>query len=97
MRNFFLGLVVGSGLMFGALTYHLVRADDGFHLVPKLEGGFGESYVDIREFTVRDWMDHRSLAAAIIRDDKESLMSDTTEESFRSRVRDALRGVVGEE
>ena len=97
MRNFLLGLIVGSGLMFGALTYHLVRADDGFYLVRKLESGFGQSYVDIREFTVEDWMDHRSLAAAIIRDGKEPLMADTAEESFRTRVRDALRNVVGKE
>jgi hypothetical protein len=97
MRNFLLGLAVGCGLMFCALTYHVLRADDGFHLVPKLEASFGQSYVDICDFTVQDWMEHRSLAAAIIRDDKESLMSDSAEESFRARVRDALRGVVGEE
>jgi len=37
MRNFLIGAIVGGGLMFCSLTYHLLRADDGFHLVVKLE------------------------------------------------------------
>ncbi len=97
MRNFLLGMIVGGGLMFCSLTYHVLHADDGFHLVAKLESGFGESYVDIRDFTVTDWLSHRSLAAAIIRADKEDLLTGTAEDSFRTGVRSALRGLLGNE
>jgi len=96
MRNFLLGIIVGGGLMFCALTYHVVRAADGFHLVPKLQAGFGESYVDIRDFTVNDWTEHRALAAAIIRAGKEDVMAGSAEESFRSGVRESLHGILGQ-
>jgi len=40
IMTFLFGVAVGAGGMFASHTYHLVRAEDGFHIVPKLTPQF---------------------------------------------------------
>ena len=88
--NFLMGVVVGGVLIFGAQRYHLVRAKDGFYLVPKMSATFSDAYVDVRSFTVSDWAKHKSLAAAIIQAIKENLLQDSAEDGFRDNLRNAI-------
>ena len=70
MRSMFtllLGVAIGAGGMFVSRTYHVVRADDGFHLVPRLTPEFSDAYVDIRNFDLRAWDAHRPLAVALVK------------------------------
>ena len=62
---FVAGFVVGGIAVYTSLHYHVLRAGDGVHLVPKLRSTFAESYVDIRNFGVEDWNSHRELALAV--------------------------------
>ena len=91
--SFLLGVVVGGALVFGGMTYHIVRASDGFHRIPKLNAGIEKFYVDIRQFGVDDWAEHRGLATAIIRADKEYLLQDSAEQSLRDGIRSALENI----
>jgi hypothetical protein len=85
--SFFLaGVLVGGAAVFTSLKYHVVRAEDGVHLIPKLSSQFGETYVDIRQFDLSDWDQHPSLAAAIVQADKGHLLKDAAIGRFRQSV-----------
>jgi hypothetical protein len=71
---FLLGAAAGAGGMFVSHTYHVVRADDGFHLVQKLTPQFNDTYVDIRNFDRNAWDDHRPLAVALVKANKPQLV-----------------------
>lgn len=61
LYNFVLGVVVGFFLYHAATNYHLVYANDGVHLVAKVQPRLAESYVDVRSFTPADWAKHPQL------------------------------------
>lgn len=96
--SFVLGILVGCALMYSSLKYHLVRAEDGFHLVPKVTSDFADAYVDIRKFKADDWKKHGSLAAALVNAKKGDLIAGAAESSIRDTVEtvfDRLRGKTG--
>lgn len=92
---FLLGVAVGAGLVFGSLKYHVLRAHDGLHVVPKVAATFEDAYVDIRQFGPSDWNDHRTLAAALIKANQEDLIGETAAYSLRDSLRSALDGLTG--
>ncbi|MEX0825130.1 MAG: hypothetical protein WD119_03140, partial [Pirellulaceae bacterium] len=71
---FLLGMVVGAGLLWGAMHYHVVRSNDGFFFVAKIRNDLSDPYVDIRGFTLPDWERHRPLAAALVRSKQSHLV-----------------------
>lgn len=92
---FLFGVVVGAGLVFGSLKYHVLRAHDGLHIVPKVAATFEDAYVDIRQFGPSDWNDHRTLAAGLIKANQEDLIGETAAYSLRDSLRSALDGLTG--
>jgi hypothetical protein len=96
LNAFLVGVIVGGGAVFGALKYHVVRSEDGLHLVPKVSSSFEEVYVDVRQFGPSEWTEHKSLAVALLQADKEHLIGDTTAHSFRQSVRDVLDGLTSD-
>lgn len=93
LGSFLGGVVVGGAAVFVGLKYHVVRATDGVHLVPKVQAQFDEAYVDIRKFGFEDWNKHRSLAVAMVQADKGYLMQETTTDSLRRSVDSVLEGL----
>ena len=87
------GFVVGGVAVFVGLKYHVVRANDGVHLIPKLQAQFDDAYVDIRKFGYEDWNKHRSLAVAMTQADKGYLMQETTTDQLRQSVDNVLEGL----
>lgn len=81
--SFLLGVAAGVMLCFGATNYHVVRAQDGFHLVHKQRARLAEAYVDVRKFGVGDWSSHSELAAALVADNKQSIMTDAAANSVQ--------------
>ena len=86
--TFLFGLFVGAGLMFVGLKYHIVRASDGFHWVPKMTAKLSSVYTDVREFTVDDWRTHQDLMIAISDSHDEALK----EEAARSTLGNTFEG-----
>lgn len=93
LGSFIVGVAVGGVACYTGLKYHVVRAEDGFHFIPKLQAQFDEAYVDIRQFTITDWNEHRGLAVALTQSDKAYLMQDSANESFRQSVDGVLKGL----
>lgn len=74
--TFLLGIATGVVMCFGATNYHIVRANDGFHLVHKQRSRMSEAYVDVRGFGVSDWSNRPELAAELVADNKQYVMGD---------------------
>lgn len=71
--SFVLGMAAGFGLYHLSLSYHVIRASDGFHLTHKTSATLADTYVDIREFTAAEALEHPQLAAAIAASDDAAL------------------------
>ncbi|MGV3485731.1 MAG: hypothetical protein ACO1RT_15040 [Planctomycetaceae bacterium] len=92
--SFFSGMVAGMVLFFVLNHYHLVRSDDGLFVVPKLSQNLQDSYVDIRNFGLRDWQEHRLLAASILRSGRHELLEDSSLTGFRKTVVTLMDGLL---
>ncbi len=86
VTSFLIGLIVGSFGVYLALKYHVVRADDGVHLVPKVEATFEDSYVDIRRYDFNDWRKHSVLVSSLTRAEKTDLMRRSAGNAIHSTV-----------
>ncbi len=62
--TFIFGFILGCGLMFVGLKYHIVHASDGLHMVPKTTARFS-IYTDVRKYSVDDWRNNRDLLVDI--------------------------------
>lgn len=82
--SFLLGLAAGMMLCYGATNFHVVRAQDGFHLVHKQRARLAEAYVDVRSFGVGDWAAHAELAAALTAENKQQVMAGAAANSLES-------------
>jgi hypothetical protein len=93
LGSFIGGCVVGGVAVFTGLKYHVVRAGDGVHLVPKLQAQFTDAYVDVRKFTFEDWNKHRELAVAMTQAEKGYLLQESATDSLRQSVDNVLEGL----
>ena len=88
--NFLLGFLIGGATVYASLHYHVVRADDGMHMVPKLTSTFAETYVDVRGFGFDEWNQHRTLALALAQSDKGYLVEGIAVDALDQSMRDLL-------
>jgi hypothetical protein len=97
MSRFFFGMICGASLLYVAMHYHVVRGDEGVYLVPKISNDLSNVYTDTRGFTLADWKNHRTLAAAVVKSNQQHLMEDASMGSFRDSLRGMLDGLFGSE
>lgn len=91
LGTFICGLIVGALLLYGALHYHLIHAPDGLHLVPKSDATLARTYVDIRDFDAKDWLENPELAAALVADDQGELIRSAADQTLKNSL-DRLLG-----
>lgn len=67
---------IGCGILacLAATNFHVVRAQDGFHLVQKQDVRLGQAYVDTRQFSDADWAAHPELIASLRADNEQKLV-----------------------
>lgn len=93
MGKFLMGFVIGGATVLGALRYHVVRANDGVHFVPKMSATLAETYVDIRKYSSKDWSEHPTVAAALVRDGKGDLVQGAALDSLWQGAEGMLRAM----
>lgn len=93
IHSFLLGAVAGAISLYCAMTFHVVRAEDGIHIVPKVSNGLRDAYVDIRDFNTAQWNQHRHVALALINADKEELLRDSAMSNLRRTAETALESL----
>ncbi len=77
------GVVIGGALVYGSMEYHLVRTQDGFISVAKINPAWNDTYVDVRNFGFDDWGRHKDLVAALLAAKKEQVLGDAAEGAMR--------------
>lgn len=93
--SFFLGMICGAGAILVAMNFYIVRSKENFHFVPKVAAKLENPYYDIRSFSIADWQNHPSLAAAIVTSKNQNLLQTSGVESVRGKVEGLLRDWTG--
>ncbi|MFY8202375.1 MAG: hypothetical protein ACOVLE_16990 [Pirellula staleyi] len=83
LSNFALGVAVGIAGLYLTMHFALVRAEDGFHLVPKIAAKVEIPYTDIRKFTLGNWQTNKALTLAILRAKKGYLIQEPSLIGFK--------------
>jgi hypothetical protein len=83
-------MVAGAALLQGATNYHIVRASDGFHIVPKQPARLAETYVDIRAFSMTDWAARPQLASAMVQANQQQLLGDSATTTLQEKAKQLL-------
>lgn len=65
--------------MYVGLKYYVVRATDGFHMVSKSKAELGSAYVDVRNYTAKDWSDRIQLATDIANSNNDALKEEVAQ------------------
>lgn len=91
--TFIFGFLLGGVFVYTTLHYHLIRADDGMHMVPKVSSTFSETYVDIRTFGYDEWNGHRLVAEAIFKEGKPELVQGVVTNPINNAVGGVLQSV----
>ncbi|MBX3425250.1 MAG: hypothetical protein KF688_06180 [Pirellulales bacterium] len=74
ISTFLIGVVVGIVLLWGAMHFHLIRSQQGFHLVAKRSATLADAYVDARSFGPADWLQRPAVAEAVLRSNNDALI-----------------------
>jgi hypothetical protein len=82
--TFLCGVLVGGLLLYGLLSFHLVRADDGLHLVRKVDAQLASTYVDIRDFGPADWIEHPEVFNALAAAGRRDLIRSAAEDALHN-------------
>ena len=96
MSRFLFGVVVGALLLYLAMHYHIVRGNDGVFMVAKISNNLSDVYVDIRDFSLSDWKNHKPLAAAIMESNQSHLLEDASLNTFRTSVQGLVDGLFSD-
>ncbi len=72
--SFFTGVLTGGAIIYFTMNYHLIHAQDGFHLIPKVNAQLSSTYADIRAYKVADWAQHADIAAALVNANRRDLL-----------------------
>ncbi|NND99516.1 MAG: hypothetical protein HKN47_19550 [Pirellulaceae bacterium] len=79
------------------MHYHVVRSQEGVVLVPKISNNLSDIYVDVREFDLVKWKQHKPLAAAIVQSNQAHLLEDSSLRTFGKTIRGLVDGLFRNE
>ena len=88
--SFVAGLLFGVVGLYITMHFSLVRASDGYHIVPKIASKMEIPYTDVRNFGPENWMRRQSLALSILKANKGHLLQDQSLLSFRESTQRLL-------
>ena len=84
LSTFIFGMVAGGLLIYAALNYHLIQANDGLHLIPKVDATLAGTYADIRNFGPADWAKNPDIAMAIFKADRGDLLESAASDTLQT-------------
>ncbi|HUP80439.1 MAG TPA: hypothetical protein VM260_17930 [Pirellula sp.] len=90
VSSFAAGLIVGVLGLYITMHFSLVRASDGYHVIPKIAAKMEVPYSDIRKYTLENWQRRQSLALSILKANKSHLLQDQSLIGFRQSTQRIL-------
>ena len=85
--NFLIGVFAGAVGLYAVMHFTLIRADDGFHLIPKIAAKLDMPFEDVRAMKLQQWQKKQPLALAIVRAQKGHLLKDPSLMAFRENAK----------
>ena len=83
IESFLIGLASGIAILYVAMHFTVLRANDGFHWIPKINAKLDVPYEDIRDFKAEHWQRRPALTLSILRARKGYLVDDSVQSSFK--------------
>lgn len=74
LSNLLIGILLGGGTVFLLSQYHLIRANDGFHMIPRQDASYVDVCVDVRNWDASKWHEHSELMRSLIADGRDDLI-----------------------
>lgn len=90
ISTFLFGMITGGVLLHGLTMYHVVRSADGVHLVAKQPPRLDETYVDIRNFKINDWVNRPQLASALVQANQQQLLGDSAATALQDKAKQLI-------
>jgi len=90
ISSFATGLACGVVGLYITMHFSLVRASDGYHIIPKIAPKNEIPYTDIRNFGTENWKRRQSLALSILKANKGHLLQDPSLIGFRQATQRML-------
>jgi len=91
LKLLIIGFLTGSLCSFAVLEFHIVRAEDGFHVVPRSPApSIRLAYSDIRDWSTDNWTEYPELIRALHESDADDLIG----RSVVGRVLDSLESTI---
>ncbi len=84
--SFLSGVLAGGALIYFTMNFHLIHAQDGFHLVPKVNAQLSNTYADIRAYKVADWAQHADIAAALVNANRRDLLDNAINDTLNNGI-----------
>lgn len=88
--TFLAGVAAGALLLYAVLHFHVVHATDGMHLVAKTKAKLAGTYVDIREFGPRQWLERPDVLLALQQAERTDLIGMAAEDAVNNGLRRLL-------
>ncbi len=88
--SFLLGIAIGMAGLYCSMHYTLVRATDGFHVIPKIAAKLDNPYTDIRKYGLSEWQKRQRLALSILKAKKGYLLKDPSLAMFKQSTQRVL-------
>jgi hypothetical protein len=83
VESFLVGTACGIALLYVTMHFTVVRANDGFHWIPKVSAKLDLPYEDIRDFKPEHWQRRPALTMSILKARKSYLMDERSVETFK--------------
>jgi predicted component of type VI protein secretion system len=92
-ESFLVGLASGIAGLYLLMHFTIIRANDGFHWIPKLNAKLDLPYEDVRDFSPEHWQRRPALTMSILRARKGYLMDHRTKLRFQQTTQQAVNQV----
>ena len=70
----FIGMVLGAVITIVAMNYHVVRTKNSWAVFPKQHACLSDTYVDVRDWSVGDWVDRPEFVKTLYENNRQDLI-----------------------
>ena len=88
-------VLVGAGLMYYALSHHIVKTRKGTVVVPKRSLDVSDTYVNVIEWKAKDFADHPVLTRALIEHGHQDVVVGAAADSALDWIKDKAGEAIG--
>lgn len=94
LKSLMIGALLGAGGMYIGLQYHLLQAEEGFLIVPRMpQQRLQDTYADVRDWDAGTWTARPRVALAVTEDGRGDLISGGVTTKVLNNLRESIAPV----